>query len=393
MEHVIYFDNAATTPIRPEVLEAMLPYLQTNYANPSSIYSIARQNKTSIDKAREQVATAIGALPKEIFFTGSGTEADNWAIIGVAQANQHRGKHIITSKIEHHAVLAVCEYLEELGFEITYLPVDKFGMINIDELEQAIKPDTILISIMYANNEIGTIQPVEEIGAIAKKHGIYFHTDAVQAVGQIPINVNEQNIDLLSLSAHKLYGPKGVGVLYVRKGVKINKFIHGGGQENKKRGGTENVAGIVALGTAIELACQEMETQVKHQMYLRDKLIKSVMEKIPHTILNGHPEKRLPGNVNFSFEFIEGESLLLLLDMKNIAASSGSACTSGSLDPSHVLLSLGLPHEKAHGSLRISLGKYNTEAEVDYFISELPAMVNRLREMSPLYEDFINSKR
>ncbi len=391
MEQLIYFDNAATTPIRDEVFEAMLPYLKENFANPSSVYGVARQNRSSIDKAREQVANALGADIKEIYFTGSGTEADNWAIMGIAQANEKKGKHIITSQIEHHAVLKVCEYLEKQGFQVTYLPVDQHGLISIEDLEKAIRPDTILISVMYANNEIGTVQPIKEIGEIAKKHGIIFHTDAVQAVGHIPINVKEQNIDLLSLSAHKIYGPKGVGVLYIRKGVKINKLIHGGGQENKKRGGTENVAGIVGLGTAIDLACKEMHHEVQQQARLRNKLINGLLEKIPNARLNGHPERRLPGNVNISFEFIEGESLLLLLDMKNIAASSGSACTSGSLDPSHVLLAIGLPHEKAHGSLRLSLGRYNTEAEVDFVINELPAMVNRLREMSPLYEDYLNS--
>ncbi len=386
MEREIYFDNAATTPVRKEVFEVMRPFMEWGFGNPSSVYKIARQAKKSLEEAREKVASALGAEPNEIFFTGCGTESDNWAIKGVAEALSQKGNHIITTQIEHHAVLNTCEYLAEKGFEITYLPVDEFGIISLQDLRNAIKPETILISIMFANNEIGSIQPIGEIGAIAKEHGILFHTDAVQAVGHVPINVKDLNIDLLSLSAHKLHGLKGVGALYIRKGVKISKFMHGGGQERRRRGGTENVAGIVGLGKAIELAIAEMEEDNNRLLFLRNKLIDGVLSSIPYTRLNGHREKRLPGNANMSFEFIEGESLLLMLDMKGIYASSGSACTSGSLDPSHVLLAIGLDHEHAHGSLRLTLGRYNTEEEVNYFIEVLPGIVNKLREMSPLYE-------
>ncbi len=385
----IYFDNAATTPVRKEVLDEMLPYFSEHYGNASSIYSIARDSKKAIDVARERVAKALGADVNEIFFTAGGSESDNWAIKGVAEALSQKGNHIITTAIEHHAVLHTCEYLESKGFEITYLPVDEYGKIRMEDLEAAIRPTTILISIMFANNEIGTIQPIAEIGKLAHEKGIYFHTDAVQAVGHVKIDVKEMNIDMLSLSGHKLNGPKGIGALYIRKGVKIKSFIHGGAQERNRRAGTENVPGIVGLGKAIELADAELEETSKKLIYLRDKLIKGITENIPYCRLNGHPVDRLPGNCNISFEFIEGESMLLLLDMKGIFASSGSACTSGSLDPSHVLLAIGLPHEKAHGSLRLTLGHYNTEEEVDYIIKELPPIVKRLREMSPLYEDFV----
>lgn len=382
----IYFDNAATTQVRAEVFEAMQSYFTENYGNPSSIYEMARKSKNAVEAAREKTASVLGAQPKEIYFTGCGTESDNWAIKGVAESYAPKGNHIITTSIEHHAVLHTCEYLEKHGYEVTYLPVDKYGIINIDDLKNAIRPTTILITVMFANNEIGSVQPIEEIGAIAKEHGILFHTDAVQAVGHIPIDVKKMNIDLLSLSAHKMYAPKGVGALYIKTGVKITPLLHGGAQERNRRGGTENVAGIVALGTAIELMQKEMEEETARLVLLRDKLINGILGSIPYTRLNGHPTKRLPGNVNITFEFIEGESILLMLDMKGISASSGSACTSGSLDPSHVLLSTGLPHELAHGSLRLSLGRYNTEAEVDAILEILPPIIERLRNMSPLWE-------
>jgi len=391
-DRFIYFDHAATTYVKPEVLNEMLPYFTEKYGNPSSIYSIGRESKRAIEEAREKVAKAINADAKEIFFTGSGSEADNWAIKGVAYANKKKGNHIITSSIEHHAVLHTCQYLENDGFEVTYLPVDADGLVNPDDVRKAIKENTILISIMFANNEIGTIEPIAEIGKIAKEKGIYFHTDAVQAVGNVPIDVNALNVDLLSMSSHKFYGPKGVGVLYVRKGVKITSFMHGGAQERGRRASTENIAGIVGMGKAIELATANLDEHIKKATVLRDKIINEISEKIPYIKLNGHREKRLPGNVNFSFEFIEGESLLLMLDMKGIAASSGSACTSGSLDPSHVLLAIGLPHETAHGSLRVSLGDENTDDDVNYLLETLPPIVSRLREMSPLYEKIKNVK-
>ncbi|HOQ00016.1 MAG TPA: cysteine desulfurase NifS [Acetivibrio clariflavus] len=383
---IIYLDHAATTPVKPEVLEEMLPYFTNKFGNASSIYSIGRESKKAIEEARERVAKASGAMPREIFFTGSGSEADNWAIKGVAYANKAKGNHIITTAIEHHAVLHTCQYLESDGFEVTYLPVDENGLVSPEQVRKAIKPSTTLITIMFANNEIGTIQPIAEIGKIAKEHNIYFHTDAVQAVGNIPINVNELNVDLLSLSAHKFYGPKGVGALYIRKGVKITNFLHGGAQERGRRASTENVAGIVGLGKAIELATNNIEQYNKKLIELRDRTIEEITKKVPFVKLNGDRYKRLPGNVNFSFQFIEGESLLLMLDMKGIAASSGSACTSGSLDPSHVLLAIGLDHETAHGSLRITFGEENTHEDVDYLMEVLPAIVQRLREMSPLYE-------
>jgi cysteine desulfurase len=389
----IYFDHAATTPISSEVLEKMLPYLKGNFGNPSSIYFLGRESKKAIEEAREKVSKAINANPREIFFTGSGTEADNWAIKGVAYSNKDKGNHIITTSIEHHAVLHTCRYLESDGFEVTYLPVDENGLISPEDVLNAIKPNTILISVMFANNEIGTVQPIKEIGKIAKDKGVIFHTDAVQAVGNIPIDVNELNIDLLSLSAHKLYGPKGVGALYIKKGVKITSFIHGGAQERSRRASTENVAGIVGLGEAIKIATENIEENNKALLSLRDRTIEEVLKNIPFTRLNGDRNNRLPGNVNFSFEFIEGESLLLMLDMKGIAASSGSACTSGSLDPSHVLLAIGLPHEIAHGSLRITFGKDNSHDDVNILLNELPEIVGRLREMSPLYEKVKRGKQ
>lgn len=393
METKIYFDNAATTPVRKEVYEEILPYFMQYYGNASSVYTIARESKKALEKAREQVAKVLNAEPSEIYFTAGGSESDNMALKGVAEALEKKGKHIITTKIEHHAILHTCEYLEERGFEVTYLPVDEYGKISLEELKKAIRNDTILISVMFANNEIGTIQPIAEIGAIAKERGIYFHTDAVQAVGHVKIDVQKMNIDLLSLSGHKLCGPKGIGAIYIRKGVNIKPLIHGGAQEKRRRAGTENIAGIVGLGKAIELAEKEMEENTKKLIYLRDKLIQGILEKIPYSKLNGHPTNRLPGNCNVSFEFIEGESMLLLLDSKGIAASSGSACTSGSLDPSHVLLAIGLPHEKAHGSLRLTLEYYNTEEEVDKVLKELPDIVSRLREMSPLYEAFLKEQK
>ncbi len=392
-DRFIYVDHAATTAVKKEVLDAMIPYYTEKYGNPSSIYSIGRESKKAIEEARDKVAAAISAQPKEIFFTGSGTEADNWAIKGVAYANRQKGKHIITSAIEHHAVLHTCQYLESDGFEVTYLPVDENGLIRLDDLKKAIRPDTILITIMFANNEIGTIQPIAEIGQIAKEHKIYFHTDAVQAMGNVHINIEEMNIDLLSMSSHKFYGPKGIGALYIRKGTKIISFMHGGAQERGRRASTENVAAIVGFGKAIELATSNMDEYNKKLTAFRDRTIDEIQKRVPFIKLNGDRYKRLPGNVNFSFSFIEGESLLLMLDMKGIAASSGSACTSGSLDPSHVLLAIGLPHETAHGSLRISYGDENTDEDVDYILETIPPIVERLREMSPLYEAVKNSNK
>ncbi len=382
-------DHAATTPTKPEVLNEMIPYFTEKYGNPSSVYSIGRESRAALEKSRERVARALGANNDEIFFTGGGSESDNWALKGIAYANKDKGNHIITTKIEHHAILHACEYLEKNGFEITYLPVDSNGLISMEDLRNAIKDTTILVSIMFANNEIGTIQPISEIGKLCREKGVYFHTDAVQAVGNVPINVREMNIDLLSLSAHKFYGPKGVGVLYIRKGVKVHSFIHGGGQEKRRRAGTENVPGIVGLGKAIELASENITLHTSKMVLLRDKLIKGLQDNIPYTKLNGHPVNRLPGNVNISFRFIEGESLLLLLDEAGICASSGSACSSGSLDPSHVLLSIGLSHEVAHGSLRLAIGDATTEEDIEYVLDVLPKIVKRLRDMSPLYEDFL----
>lgn len=392
MNHYIYMDNSATTPLNKEVLNEMMPYLTDAYGNPSSVYSLGSKSKVAVEKAREQVAKAIGADKKEIFFTSGGSEADNWAIRGIASKYRDKGNHIITSKIEHHAVLHTCQYLEKQGFEVTYLDVDEDGLISLDELENAITDKTILISIMFANNEIGTIQPIKEIGEIAKEKNVYFHTDAVQAIGSIEVDVNKLNIDLLSLSAHKFYGPKGIGALYVRRGVRPDSLISGGGQERGKRAGTENVSNIVGLGKAIELATENIEENSQKLIRLRDYLIKKIEDNFKYIRLNGHRTMRLPGNVNFSFEFIEGESLLLSLDMVGIAGSSGSACTSGSLDPSHVLLAIGLPHGIAHGSLRLSLGLNNTEEEIDYVVEKLVEIVDRLRKMSPLYENIEGDK-
>jgi len=385
----IYVDNAATTKVDEEVLKEMIPFFAENYGNPSSIYSLGKTTKKAIDKAREQVATAINAKPNEIYFTGCGSESDNTALKGVAYANKSKGNHIITSKIEHPAILDTCKALEKQGFEVTYLGVDENGLISLEELEKAITDKTILISIMFANNEIGTIEPIKEIGAIAKKHNVVFHTDAVQAVGNIKIDVDELNIDLLSMSGHKFHGPKGIGALYVRTGVRFDKFMNGGHQERNKRAGTENVAGIVGMGKAIELAYEDIDEKIKHKEELREYYFEQVTEKIPYIKINGDRVNRLPGNTNVSFRFIEGEGLLLNLDLKGICASSGSACTSGSLDPSHVLLAIGLPHEIAHGSLRVSFSKYNTKEEVDIIVNSLVDIVGRLRDMSPLYEDFI----
>ena len=394
MSKLIYMDNAATTKVSQEVMDAMIPYFTEHYGNPSSIYDLGQENKKAIAEARDKVAKALNADPKEIFFTGSGTESDNWAIRMYAEANKGKGNHIITTKIEHHAVLHVCEYLEKHhGFEVTYLGVDSEGIISLEELEAAIRPETILITIMFANNEIGSIQPVKEISEIAKNHNVVFHTDAVQAVANVEVDVKELGVDMLSLSAHKFHGPKGVGVLFVRRGIKLPTFMLGGGQERGKRAGTENVAGIVGLGVAMETAINNLQEHKSYLTELRDYLISQVLEKIPYSQLNGPTgDKRLPGNTNFSFRFIEGEGMLLLLNMNKIAASSGSACTSGSLDPSHVLLSIGLTHEVAHGSLRLSLSEENTKEDVDFVVEKLAQIVQRLRDMSPLYMEFIKGE-
>lgn len=394
MSKLIYMDNAATTKVSQEVMDAMIPYFTEHYGNPSSIYDLGQENKKAIAEARDKVAKALNADPNEIFFTGSGTESDNWAIRMYAEANKGKGNHIITTKIEHHAVLHVCEYLEKHhGFEVTYLGVDSEGIISLEELEAAIRPETILITIMFANNEIGSIQPVKEISEIAKKHNVVFHTDAVQAVANVEVDVKELGVDMLSLSAHKFHGPKGVGVLFVRRGIKLPTFMLGGGQERGKRAGTENVAGIVGLGVAMETAINNLQEHKSYLTELRDYLISQVLEKIPYSQLNGPTgDKRLPGNTNFSFRFIEGEGMLLLLNMNKIAASSGSACTSGSLDPSHVLLSIGLTHEVAHGSLRLSLSEENTKEDVDFVVEKLAQIVQRLRDMSPLYMEFIKGE-
>ncbi|MBT9776543.1 cysteine desulfurase NifS [Clostridium sp. MCC353] len=389
MKDIIYLDNAATTKTRPEVVQEMLPYFTEHYGNPSSVYEFSTPCKKAISHARETIAQSLGTKTNEIYFTAGGTESDNWAIKATAEAYQNKGNHIITSKIEHHAVLHTCEYLEKRGFEVTYLDVDENGVIKLEELEKAIRPTTILISIMFANNEIGTIQPVKEIGAIAKEHGIFFHTDAVQAYGHVPINVDEYNIDMLSASGHKINGPKGIGFLYIRTGIKSRSFIHGGAQERKRRGGTENVPGIVGLGKAAEIAMNTMEERTKKETELRDYLMERVMAEVPYCRINGHRTMRLPNNVNFAFQFIEGESLLIKLDMAGICGSSGSACTSGSLDPSHVLLAIGLPHEIAHGSLRLTLNEENTKEQMDYVADQIKEIVAYLRNMSPLYEDYI----
>ena len=385
----VYMDYAATTYVKPEVLEEMMPFFTEKYGNPSSFYGISRETKMAIDKARGRVAKALNCDMNEVYFTGGGSEADNWAIKGIASAHRKKGNHIITTKVEHHAVLHTCEYLEKQGFEVTYLNVDEEGFINLEELNNAITDKTILVSIMFANNEIGTIQPIKEIGEICRERKVLFHTDAVQAVGNIEIDVKDMNIDLLSLAGHKIYGPKGIGALYVRKGVRIDNLVHGGGQERARRAGTENTASIVGLGKAIELASENLEEHNKKLTVLRDRLIDGLLE-VPHTRLNGpRGDKRLPGNVNITFEFIEGESILLSLDFEGVCASSGSACTSGSLDPSHVLLAIGLPHELAHGSLRLTLGDGSTDEDVDYVLEVVPPIIERLRNMSPLWEDFL----
>ena len=389
MDKIIYLDHAATTPAAPEVVEAMMPYFSEYYGNASSIYQLGAASKKAILKAREIIAGSLGAEVQDIYFTAGGSESDNWALIATAEAMEDKGRHIITTKIEHHAVLHTCKYLEKRGFRVTYLDVDSDGRVSPKAVEQAICPDTILISVMFANNEIGTIQPIEEIGALAKERGILFHTDAVQAYGHIPIDVNKYHIDMLSASGHKLGGPKGVGFLYIRRGVKIRSFLHGGAQERSRRAGTENVPGIVGMATAVKSALEQMEERNKKVTKLRDYLIERLEKEVPHCRLNGHREYRLANNVNIGFRFIEGEAMLIMLDMKGVCASSGSACTSGSLDPSHVLLAIGLPHEEAHGSLRLTLGHENTKEELDYVVEAVKEIVGKLRSMSPLYEDFV----
>ena len=391
--NMIYLDNAATTKTAPEVVDAMLPYFSEYYGNASTIYSLGAESKKAMDHARQTIADSLGAKPEEIYFTAGGSESDNWALKATAEAYASKGKHIITTKIEHHAILHTCEYLEKRGFEITYLNVDRDGLISLDELKAAIRPDPILIRVMFANNEIGTIEPIAEIGEIAKEHGVLFHTDAVQAYAQVHINVDEMHIDMLSASGHKLNGPKGIGFLYIRKGVKIRSFVHGGAQERSRRAGTENIPGIVGLGAAVERAMRIMDSKTQREIELRDYLIGRLENEIPHCWLNGHRTKRLPNNINFSFLFIEGESMLIMLDMKGICASSGSACTSGSLDPSHVLLAIGLKHEEAHGSLRLTLSEDSTKEEMDIVAEEVKKIVQRLRDMSPLYEDFLKSPK
>lgn len=393
MDKFIYLDNAATTKTAPEVYEAIKPYFEEYYGNAASIYRFAGESRKAVENAREIVADFLGAKPKEIYFTGGGSESDNWALKGVADTLKDKGNHIITTKIEHHAILHTCEYLEKHGYEVTYLDVDENGLVDINQLEQAIKPTTILVSIMFANNEIGTIEPIREIGKITKEHNIVFHTDAVQAYGHVPINVDELNIDLLSASGHKINGPKGVGILYIRDTIRIGSLIHGGAQERSRRAGTHNTPGIVGFGSATALAKERMEDRKKKEIELRDYLINRVLDEIPYTKLNGHRTVRLSNNANFSFRFIEGESLLIMLDQKGICGSSGSACTSGSLDPSHVLLAIGLPHEIAHGSLRLTLSEDNTKEEIDYTVDALKTIVERLRNMSPLYEDFIKNEK
>lgn len=390
---MIYLDNAATTKVADSVVDAMLPYFKEYYGNASSIYQLGAKSKEALDESREYIAGTLGAKMNEIYFTAGGSESDNWAIKATADAYAQKGKHIITSAIEHHAVLHTCEYLEKHGYEVTYVGVDENGVIKLDELKAAIRPDTILISVMFANNEIGTIQPIKEIGEIAKEHDILFHTDAVQAYAQVPINVDEMHIDMLSASGHKLNGPKGIGFLYIRKGIKIRSFVHGGQQERGRRAGTENIPGIVGLAAAAKRSFSMLEEKMKKEIELRDYLISRIEAEIPYCRLNGDRKKRLPNNVNFSFQFIEGESMLILLDSKGIAASSGSACTSGSLDPSHVLLAIGLPHEIAHGSLRLTLSEENTKEEMDYVVEQLTAILERLRSMSPLYEDFMKKQK
>lgn len=393
MDKFLYLDNAATTKTAPEVLEAMLPYFTEKFGNPSSVYTFAAENKEVVDVQRDRIATTLGAKSNEIYFTAGGSEADNWALKATAEAYRDKGNHIITTKIEHHAILHTAQYLEKNGYEVTYLDVDEDGKVRLEDLKKAIRPETILISVMFANNEIGTIEPIKEIGQIAHERGILFHTDAVQAYGQLPINVDECQIDMLSASGHKLNGPKGIGFLYIRKGVKIRSFIHGGAQERKRRAGTENVPGIVGMGTAAKRAADTREERTANEVEVRDYLIDRVLKEIPYSRLNGHRTDRLPNNANFSFRFIEGESLLIMLDGKGICASSGSACTSGSLDPSHVLLAIGLPHEIAHGSLRLTINEEITKEDIDYVVENLKAIIERLRNMSPLYEDFIKKQK
>lgn len=393
MDKFLYLDNAATTKTAPEVLEAMLPYFTEKFGNPSSVYTFAAGNKEVVDIQRDRIATTLGAKSNEIYFTAGGSEADNWALKATAEAYRDKGNHIITTKIEHHAILHTAQYLEKNGYEVTYLDVDEDGKVRLEDLKKAIRPETILISVMFANNEIGTIEPIKEIGQIAHERGILFHTDAVRAYGQLPINVDECQIDMLSASGHKLNGPKGIGFLYIRKGVKIRSFIHGGAQERKRRAGTENVPGIVGMGTAAKRAADTREERTANEVEVRDYLIDRVLKEIPYSRLNGHRTDRLPNNANFSFRFIEGESLLIMLDGKGICASSGSACTSGSLDPSHVLLAIGLPHEIAHGSLRLTINEEITKEDIDYVVENLKAIIERLRNMSPLYEDFIKKQK
>lgn len=393
MSKLIYLDNAATTAVRPEVFEAMKPHFLEEYANPSSVYSFAQRSARAVEDARSQIAGMLHAKSNEIYFTAGGSEADNWAIKMIAESKKDKGKHIITSKIEHHAVLHTCEYLEKQGYEVTYLDVDENGLISLDELENSIRPDTILISIMFANNEIGTIEPIAEIGKIANEHGIVFHTDAVQAFAHIPIDVEAMHIDALSASGHKFNGPKGVGFLYLKSKIRIQPLIHGGAQERGKRAGTINVPGIVGMGKAAELAEKEMDTRIAKETQVRDYLIQKIRDNIPYVKLNGDEHKRLPNNVNFSFRFVEGESLLLMLDRAGICGSSGSACTSGSLDPSHVLLAIGLPHEIAHGSLRLTLSEETTKEDADYVVEQLQSIIEKLRSMSPLYEDFVKGEQ
>lgn len=388
MKEFVYLDNAATTKVRPEVVEAMLPYFTEIYGNASAVYDFGQRCKQAIEDARETIRSSIGTKASNIYFTAGGSESDNWALKGVAEAYKDKGKHIITTKIEHHAILHTCAYLEQQGYEVTYLDVDADGLVSPEDVKKAIRPDTILISVMFANNEIGTIEPIEEIGAIAHEHGILFHTDAVQAYAQVPIDVEKMHIDLLSASGHKLNGPKGIGFLYIRQGLKLKSFIHGGAQERKRRAGTENVPGIVGLGKAVEIAMATMDERIKKESELRDYLIARIEDEIPFAKLNGHRVKRLPNNINFCFRFIEGESMLIMLDMAGICGSSGSACTSGSLDPSHVLLAIGLPHEIAHGSLRLTLSDEITKDQLDYVVDHLKEIVAKLRSMSPLYEDY-----
>ena len=389
----IYMDNGATTRVTEPVFEAMQPYFYEIYGNPSSAHNFGYVSRHAIDAAREQVAKAINADVNEIYFTGCGTESDNWAVRGAAYENLKKGRHIITTAIEHHAILHTCAQLEKEGFEVTYLPVDEYGFVTPEQLDAAIRPDTTLVSIMTANNEIGTIEPIAELAAVCKKHGVLFHTDAVQAIGSVKIDVKAMQIDMLSMSGHKFHAPKGIGVLYIRKGVRLQQFMNGGAQERNRRAGTENLASIVGIGKAIELATANIDAHNEKLSAIRDHMIERILKEIPYSRLNGHPTTRLPGNVNVCFRFIEGESLLMLLDAKGIAGSSGSACTSGSLDPSHVLLAIGLPHEIAHGSLRLSLSEENTMEEADYVVDALVEIVSRLRSMSPLYDDFIKENK